>query len=258
VPYADNQGVRIHYEVEGDDSGPPLVLQHGLTYDLDGWRERGYVAALEDRFRLILIDARGHGRSDKPHDPQAYVSAAAASDVTAVLDDAGVDRAHYWGYSMGGWIGYSLDLHSPERVRALVIGGMHPYRMDVPPGGGLRAALAQGMAVHVASMEAQAGGLSPERKARLLANDVQALLARVDAPRPNDRWVEMLRRSTTPYLLYAGDADDLHDGVKRAAAEIPGCEFVSLPGLNHMGAAADVKTVVPRVLRFLERVDPLV
>ena len=67
-----------------------------------------------------------------------------------------------------------------------------------------------------------------------------------------------LRRSTTPYLLYAGDADDLHDGVKRAAAEIPGCEFVSLPGLNHMGAAADVKTVVPRVLRFLERVDPLV
>jgi len=68
MPYADNQGVRIHYRVEGE--GPPLVLQHGMIQSIEDWYERGYVGALTAAgFRLILADARGLGRSDKPHDP---------------------------------------------------------------------------------------------------------------------------------------------------------------------------------------------
>jgi len=71
MPYADNQGVRIHYRVEGE--GPPLVLQHGMIQSIEDWYERGYVGALTAAgFRLILADARGLGRSDKPHDPAAY------------------------------------------------------------------------------------------------------------------------------------------------------------------------------------------
>jgi pimeloyl-ACP methyl ester carboxylesterase len=64
VPYARNAG--SHYEVTG--AGPPLVLQHGFMCSLDEWDELGYVAALSAQYRLILIDARGHGSSDKPHD----------------------------------------------------------------------------------------------------------------------------------------------------------------------------------------------
>lgn len=59
MPYADHQGTRIHYEVEGD--GPPLVLQHGFTGNLKRWYSFGYVAALKSNYRLILVDARGHG-----------------------------------------------------------------------------------------------------------------------------------------------------------------------------------------------------
>ena len=79
MPYADNGSVRIHYQVEGE--GPALVLQHGFTESLVDWYESGYVEALRPDYRLILIDARGHGASDKPHDPDAYVLNRRVADV---------------------------------------------------------------------------------------------------------------------------------------------------------------------------------
>ena len=72
MPRVDNKGISIHYRVEGN--GPPLVLGHGITDSSDVFYERGYVAALKPKYRLVLIDARGHGQSDKPHEPQSYTS----------------------------------------------------------------------------------------------------------------------------------------------------------------------------------------
>ena len=92
MPYVNNQGVRIHYQVQG--SGPPLIVHHGILVGLDDWYEFGYVEGLEDDYQLVLIDARGHGASDKPHDPQMYSMALRVADVVAVLDDLGIDTAH--------------------------------------------------------------------------------------------------------------------------------------------------------------------
>jgi pimeloyl-ACP methyl ester carboxylesterase len=64
MAFANNKGIRIHYEVEGD--GPPLVIQHGYSDSIETWYELGYVDALKGTHRLILVDARGHGASDKP------------------------------------------------------------------------------------------------------------------------------------------------------------------------------------------------
>ncbi len=64
MPYADNGRVRIHYQVEGE--GPALVLQYGFTESLGDWYETGYIEPLRPDFRLILIDARGHGASAPP------------------------------------------------------------------------------------------------------------------------------------------------------------------------------------------------
>lgn len=100
MPFANNDGIRIHYHVEG--SGPPVVLHAGFTVDLEAWYEWGYVDALRPEYRLILIDPRGHGKSDKPHDPAAYEMSLRAGDVLAVLDNLGLQQAHYIGYSMGG------------------------------------------------------------------------------------------------------------------------------------------------------------
>jgi pimeloyl-ACP methyl ester carboxylesterase len=68
MPYVDNAGLKISYRVEGE--GLPLILLHGFTDSAESWYELGYVHALQARHRLILIDSRGHGKSDKPHDPR--------------------------------------------------------------------------------------------------------------------------------------------------------------------------------------------
>ncbi len=66
MPYVDNNGTRIHYHVEGE--GQPLVLQHGFTSSIKNWYANGYVEQLAKEYQLIMVDARGHGNSDKPHD----------------------------------------------------------------------------------------------------------------------------------------------------------------------------------------------
>jgi pimeloyl-ACP methyl ester carboxylesterase len=84
MPFVTNQGVRIHYETIGN--GPVLVMHHGTTGSGADWIDRGYVDALKADHQVILPDARGHGQSDKPHDPTAYDLALRTSDVVAVLD----------------------------------------------------------------------------------------------------------------------------------------------------------------------------
>ncbi len=84
MPYASNKGVQIHYEVAGE--GRPLVLLHGFGVSGDAWRTGGHVAALSDKFQVITVDARGHGRSDKPHLPEAYRLPERVRDVTSPVD----------------------------------------------------------------------------------------------------------------------------------------------------------------------------
>ena len=103
MPYAINQGVRIHCRVEGE--GAPLVLQHGFSWSMKSWVRPGYVAALRPHHRLILVDARGHGDSDKPHDASAYELSLRVGDIIAVRDALDVRAADFWGYSMGDGLG---------------------------------------------------------------------------------------------------------------------------------------------------------
>jgi pimeloyl-ACP methyl ester carboxylesterase len=84
-------------------TGPALVLQHGFTSCLEDWYECGYVAALQPKYRLILVDARGHGDSDKPHDEASYTLDRRVADVTAVLDAATIEKARFWGL-LDGWL----------------------------------------------------------------------------------------------------------------------------------------------------------
>jgi len=251
MPYAHNGGVRIHYEVEG--KGPPLLLQPGFTESVVDWYEAGYVEALKPDYRLILIDARGHGDSDKPHDPDAYVLNRRVADIVAVLDALGIEKALYWGYSMGGWIGFGLAKYAKERVRALVIGGQHPYARSM---GALREmvqrGIAQGGGAFVAGMEEMFGPESAERKERLLSADLKAYLALAqDRPGLDDILATML----IPCFLYAGEVDPIYPEVKACSQLIPRVTFFSLPGLNHCDAYTRSELVLPRVTGFLEALD---
>jgi pimeloyl-ACP methyl ester carboxylesterase len=133
MPYVHSQGLRIHYQVDGD--GPPLVFQHGGTSTLQTWYDLGYVQRLRQEYRCILIDIRGRGASDKPHDPAAYAFSCYAADIVAVLDALQIPQVLYFGVSLGGRIGFAMAKCAPERLQAMVLGETHPYKRAPGPFG---------------------------------------------------------------------------------------------------------------------------
>ena len=252
MPFANNHGVRIHYETGGE--GPPLVLYHGAGASLEVWRELGYVPALRQHFRLILLDARGHGRSDKPHDSSAHQMSLLVGDVLAVLDDAGIDKAHFLGYSMGGRVGFGIAKYAPERFRSLIIGGSHPYRAEAMASAQEMEMLDQGFVAYVAGLEAEGVNLPPEVKARLLAMDSEALLASTLATVEDAGYEEILAGIRLPCLLFVGEKDGNYAGAAECAKYLKDAEFLVFPGLDHGEVYRRSDLVVPAIRRFLATV----
>jgi pimeloyl-ACP methyl ester carboxylesterase len=117
-----SDGVRIHWMEAGE--GTPVVLLHGYTSCCDaGWFSNGIAKELARDHRVIGIDARGHGRSEKPHDPAKYDGDRMPKDVIEVLDHLGVAKAHFHGYSMGGGIVAHLLARHPGRFITASFGG---------------------------------------------------------------------------------------------------------------------------------------
>jgi len=250
MPYVDNDGVKIHYHVEGN--GPDIVMQHGLTNSMQNWYAYGFVEELKKSNRLVLIDARGHGKSDKPHDPEDYDLKLRVNDVLSVMDDLNIDKAHYMGYSMGGRIGFGIVLYALDRFNSLIIGGMSADtpNTDIPPEDRINL-LRQGMNAYVEDAEKNEGPMENARKERLLANDPEALIAATIAPRGTDGVEDKLSDIRLPCLLYCGDADGYFEAAKKSAELIPTAMFIEIPGLNHGQVARAGSEVIPHVTRFL-------
>jgi pimeloyl-ACP methyl ester carboxylesterase len=110
-------GFKLRYEVRG--SGAPVALIMGFSGSGRAWSER-FLKLLEKHFRLVVIDNRGTGESDKPD--IAWTLRDMADDIAAVLDHAKLPHTHIFGISMGGMIGQEYALAYPERVQRLVLG----------------------------------------------------------------------------------------------------------------------------------------
>ena len=246
MSYAVNGAVRIHYEIFG--SGPPLVLQHGFTQSIEDWRDYGYVASLGSDFQLILIDARGHRQSDKPHEASAYDHSNYVQDIVAVLDDAGIERAHYWGYSMGGWIGLGMITQASARVLKAIIGGAHPYGRRLPPGRPDGSDPLEFNREFFKLIGTDFNSLSEDVQKKLLANDTRAWSASLADRASSEALLPII---TTPCLIYAGQEDGLFAQAQKGAALIPNCQFVTVPG-NHVPAFCNSAAILPHVLEFLE------
>ncbi len=135
MPYATNgqDRTRVYFEDAGGH-GAPAVLHDGFAdsvQDLCEWLLADALAS--EGFRVILADHRGHGRSDKPHDPAAYAMPLRVADAVAILDRLGIERAHFVGRSWGGRLCFGIGEHAPGRVRSLVIGGNQPYAWPESP-----------------------------------------------------------------------------------------------------------------------------
>ncbi|MGH9175708.1 MAG: alpha/beta fold hydrolase [Vicinamibacterales bacterium] len=241
--------IRIHYEVVG--SGPPIVLVHGFTQTLSQWRRQGVVDALVADYQLILIDARGHGKSDKPDDVTAYTNALMTSDVIAVLDDLGIDRAHYCGYSMGGRIGFGVEGHYPDRLHSLIVGVANPDPLPEDLLAWFIAGFEQGTAAFMAQLESGGRQFPDGFREDVLANDPRAMVAMLEAWKTDPGDVALLPRMTMPSLIFAGDQDvtNNHDLSRDAAQRMPNATFLSLEGQGHI-IPSDLW--LPHVQNFLQ------
>ncbi len=185
MPHARNpvDGSLVYFEEEGG-GGVPVVFHGGLLDSVDDERESGIAQALPaEEFRPFYVDHRGLGRSDKPHDPAAYVMAMRVGDAVAVLDELGIERAHFVGMSWGGRLGFGIGEHASERVLSLIIGGQQPYEWPDSP---ITRVVTQGLSASrthdteglVEAFEAFEGVRFPDdRRARWVDNDPAALQA---------------------------------------------------------------------------------
>jgi pimeloyl-ACP methyl ester carboxylesterase len=244
---------RIHYRFEGE-KGAYLLLHHGLFGSQQDWYDAGYVDALRDEFRLIVMDARGHGRSDHPLLPEDYRLGAFADDVVAIMDELDIRNLHFLGYSLGALVGFELLLRHPERVRIVMLAGESPFvseallaewsaLAEAVPREGLRAVqerLLAGLRLAAAPQHPEEEGEQPAAVALLQG------LAR-EVPRPDEGRISV----NSPVALFAGEDDPALERMRDARRRIHRARFVSFPGQSHAGLFRQRELLIAEMLRLL-------
>lgn len=253
MPHFTSSGLSLAYEVHGE--GAPVLCVHGFASSGKvNWIDTGWVETLtEAGYQAITLDNRGHGHSDKPHDPEFYYPSQMAEDAIALLDHLGIDRAAVLGYSMGARIAAFMAFAHPERIVAAIFGGM---------GTNLIKGLSDGNDI-IAGLRAPA--LSDlthptARQFRIFADhtgsDREALAACMETSRQPMARADV-RRIDVPVLVAVGEADDMAGPPDALAELLPQGESVLIPKRDHMRATGD-KVFKTAALEFLGRTFPIV
>ena len=233
-----SDGVQIAY----DDLAPPggadrtIMLVHGFASNRnEGWKRTGWYAAFERRrMRVIAIDQRGHGESEKLYAPQDYERGTLARDVANLMDHLGVGRADVFGYSMGTRTALQLAIDAPERVSNLLLGGIGEKLLEPSP-----VVAGEPMADAMLAEDPSTITLPMLRSFRQFADeqgeDRRALAAvtRVSNP-PLDRGA--MGGLSMPVLVVAGSGDEGAGDPEALARVFPHGHGVRIPGCDHFSA----------------------
>jgi pimeloyl-ACP methyl ester carboxylesterase len=220
------------------------MLVHGFGSSRgQNWKTPGWYSTLtEAGFSVLAMDCRGHGESDKPHDPEAYGHQRMAEDVRHVMDAAGLERALLCGYSMGGFIALRLTASHPSRVGKLAVAGvgahyLHGPRIADPEA---RDSLAEAL------LTAHPELLTDKREKMFRAfadqpgKDRIALAACMRAMSPRLP-SESLASIEQDVLVVCGDQDDIAGAPGPLAAQFRHGMAVAIPARDHMTAVGDRK-----------------
>ncbi len=255
MAFARNRGVRVHYEVFGE--GPPLFLHVGAAFEWDLWKLAGYLDRLRE-YRLIVIDPRGRGSSDRPKTLGAHRMERYVQDVITILDDLDISKTAFWGQSDGARVGYVLAVIHPERLSALVAAGGHDSQTEYKE----RVDLAKYAQEH--GMEWLNGMIQKSMGKRLPlwyrrqrhARDPAMIWLNMRAWRPwISRW-DIYPRIRVPTLVLAGEKEDPSRLSKKIASLIPNGRFVIQKGLDHLGEFMRSDLSVPLAKPFLQKYTP--
>ena len=261
-----SDGTRIHYEIIGRKSAPPVLMIQGLGADKHMWDMQRFVLAT--RYRVIAHDNRGAGRSDKPFG--AYTIEQMAADAISVLDHAEIDNAHVVGASMGGVISQLVAVLYPDRVRSLSLVctscSNHQWRRDLigtwgdiatEQGMGAMTAVAARWVIGPRSLRrlwpavSWLGPISTSRPSHGFRGQVQAILDADDSMR------DQLSSIKVPTTVIVGNQDVLtpRGDSEEIADRIPTAELSVLSGAAH-GLMIEHATTFNRVLGdFLSRAE---
>ncbi|HYM23655.1 MAG TPA: alpha/beta fold hydrolase [Vicinamibacterales bacterium] len=254
-------GASIYWEEHG--SGDPILLVMGLGASLEAWDRIAPVLAT--RYRTILFDNRGVGRSDVP--PGPYSLEQMADDAAAVMDAAGAPAAHVFGVSMGGMIAQELTLRHPARVRRLILGctscgGREAVRAEPEVIAALnaRSTLPReqamwSMAPYIYDESTPRARIEEDFKGRLSANGSnEGYAAQYDAIRAWKGTHARLASVESPTLVIHGETDRLvpPDNGRVVARAIPGSRLVMLPRASHIFLTDQHEAASAAILSFLQ------
>ena len=252
VPTVVRDGVTIYFSDAGE--GPPILLHTGGGGDGRMWELGGYTAALPG-YRHILVDHRGHGRSDAPRDVVAHRMEEYVADVVAVLDAAKVGSAAFIGYSGGASVGYRFAAAHPERCHALVVLGSAPEPED---DSATNLAFAEdirkaGMRSAMEQMSASESEPAPAWLVDHLSTTETEMFALMleGWSRGEEAW-DLLPRIAAPTLMICGEREVEPAAVHRAAQRLRLGRAEVLPGFGHLQAFWHSEVTAPLMREFLD------
>lgn len=250
----DSAGVTIAYLDTGVESHrSPVLLIHGFASNsATNWVATGWVAALTaNGRRVIAIDNRGHGASEKLYALTDYGAPLMAEDACRLLDHLGLEHADVIGYSMGARIAAFLALAHPKRVSKVVFGGLGINMVRGMAGTGpIAHALEAATIDDVTNPTARTFRAFAEQT----KSDLKALAACIRSSRA-PLSAEMVGMITCPVLVAVGEHDVIGGSAVALAKLIPGARAFVIPGREHMKAVGDA-AFKATVMEFLDGQAP--
>lgn len=257
MPELTRDGVRLHWAEVG--SGPVVLWHTGGGGDGSMWERAGYCEALPGR-RHLLLDHRGHGRSDRPTELDAHRLDQYVEDVRAVLDAAGAERATLVGYSAGAIVACRLAAAEPDRVAALVcLGGVsHPDEQHLYPAQMADDARARGLRSLLEAMASAESQPVPDWLMEHLAStptEMFALLVQAWAGEPSE--YECFGRIRAPALIICGEHENTDGAAELAVQALADGQAAVLPGFGHLQVFWRTDVTIPAITEFLAARVPL-
>lgn len=227
-------GKRIATYTWGDDDAPTVLCVHGFASSCkDNWVDTGWVRDLTRAgYRVLGVDQRGHGASEKPHEASDYAMSKFVADLVTVLDTYLLDSVRYAGYSLGARVGWQLSVQAPEHVSCAVLGGIP----DGKPLARLDLAQARAFAEHGTPVADKVTNNYVTLAERVPGNDLRALIALAEGMRLGDADPDPENPPRQPVLFATGSEDAIVEQSRQLAAATPDARFVELPGRHHFNA----------------------
>jgi len=283
MPYFQHGNARIYYEDVG--KGEPLISNHGLSEDGDYWGETGITAKLAERYRVISMDMRAHGRTVVEGEPYGFDADTMAADFDALADHLGVDRFHLLSHATGGMVAVRYAMTRSERLLSLMLTDTGSATIPTMPG--MENISEEEIARR--RREAEQAPIPPLEEriagARLDARTNPFLFKMAEHPNFESMWkiyegflrrqdpkairkfyvsfytdpdprIEGLRNIKCPTLILLGEHDIVFlEPSELMAKEIPNARHVIIEGVGHMTAIEAPERTIKELLDFLATVS---